>query len=111
MADHLTKILLSIKGFEILQDTYSIYGACDTEPCYVFQNCIARAAMGEEAHIPSDAHGWQLFTNEHRPDPAQAASELSNKALEVVELIGQTTIAESAELKKFLSKYCWRVNF
>ena len=56
------KIKELVKEFEALQTKHMKFGACDSEPNWVFEKVIAYACDGKPFDGCIDAYGWQLYS-------------------------------------------------
>lgn len=81
----------------------------DTEPDGIFQELLVRAFKGKNPLVPDTPQSWQLYSD-HAKSPA-AAKRLTKCALACMEVIGDITLAEAAEVEVYLHYYCWRVDW
>lgn len=102
----LSRTKVAIKGFEAAQTKYADYGAKDTEPDGVWQRLLLDAIAGKAPTPPRCGQGWDLFSSSMNCD--KAANELFEKALTAIRAIESCPIKESAELREYLTDYCWR---
>ena len=103
----LEEIQEEIGKFNKLQTELGEYGASDTEPDYVFQDCLIQALKGRStSDIPTSASDWHLFK---RPGVGAAVKQLSGKAKRICSLILKTTLAEQDTVKAYIKDYCWRI--
>jgi hypothetical protein len=106
-AEIVEQVFAAIAEFEKTQTRHKDVGARDTEPDGVFQLLIDRAARGDGPPVPRTGQGWDLYTQSC--DCEQAAKDLHDAALKVVQLIESCKIQDLQLLRGRLKEYCWRV--
>lgn len=81
----LHEVKAAIKNFSTVQQRFSNFGACDSEPCYVFADLLRKTIRGKEPTVPKTAEDWQLYSSSM--DCSVAAAALHDAAREVVDLL------------------------
>lgn len=103
---HVEAVRQAVKEFEKVQARLREFGAQDTEPDGMFQSRVSRAARGLRPEPPKGVAGWELY---HMPGAAGAARKLTAACAAVINAIEACPISEQAEVRKYVSDYCWRV--
>lgn len=81
----LQEIKSAIQNFSTVQQQFSKYGACDSEPCHVFADLIRQALKGKEPTVPFEAEDWELYSSSMNCN--EAAKALHDAAKKVVDLL------------------------
>jgi hypothetical protein len=97
---HLLAVKAAVDEFHNVQAKHIKLGACDTEPCFVFERILEDAIDGEDVEIPTTAGEWELYTSS--PGAEDAAKEMRNAAYAVVERVQSAPISAMAEIRKYL---------
>ncbi len=103
--DRYAELKKLIKDFERLQNHYKKFGALDTEPDLKFQLVLVKALNGED-YLPETPIDWELYTCKSGSD--KVAVKLTEAAGKVRDFIRETSIADSRDIRDFISDYCWR---
>lgn len=107
----LQTIKAELKAFTELQEQLKSTGATDDGPGVAFHRVLGRAIEGED-YLPRTVEDWSLCADESgKTDSAVAAAKLTKAADKIRKMIQRTQIGKSAELKRFLKNYCWRINW
>ena len=104
----LASLKQEVEKFEKIQLKFDSLGADDTEPDFIFQDLVYSAFEGEPKPLPTDARGWNLYSD--TPGTGGAANELSNQAARIIRLLGEIKISEMAGVKRYLQQVCWRIH-
>lgn len=96
---HLLAIKATIAEFHRAQDKHIKLGACDTEPCIVFEHLLEDAIDGEDVEISTTSSDWELYTGV--PGAEDAAKELRDAAYAVVERVQSAPISALAAVRRY----------
>ena len=95
-----------IDRFEDLQEKHKNCGAYDTEPSYLFQDCIQKAFRNDVVDVPQTVAAWDLYSD--CTGSVVAAKSLSCLATKICWMIVAFESKEDG-LRECLTDYCWRV--
>lgn len=93
------KIKELVKEFETLQTKYSSFGACDSEPNWVFEKVIVYACDGKPFDGCIGSYGWQLYSS--KTGVKKVEKELTTKAKKVYNAISKSPVMVAKEIRRY----------
>ena len=93
----------ALREFAKAQVKYSSYGACDSEPHWLFKSILNRAVNAKPARIPNSGEGWELYSSSM--DCSEAAKALTDAASKAVNLIENAPMKNMSEVRSIVEGY------